>query len=90
MVDALGVAKGVKYSTKYLPVEEAVAKEKELKEAGDELGEVMWSIRPLIASGYGVADGAPGSSLDNELFDFKPESMEEAFSRLFKNEYQTQ
>lgn len=60
-----------------MPVEEAVAKEKQAKQIGDELGEVMWSIRPLVASGFGVADGAPGSKLDNGLFDFVLETMEE-------------
>ena len=42
----------------YLPAEEAATKEKQAKLNGDELGEVMWSFRPLIASGFGVADGA--------------------------------
>ena len=83
LVDALGAAKGVKYTTHYLPVEEAHAKEELAKKHGDELGEMMWSIRPLVASGYGVADGAPGSNLDNELFDFKPETVEETLNRLF-------
>ena len=45
LVDALGAAKGVKYATHYLPVEEAVAKEKQAKQDGDELGEVMWSSK---------------------------------------------
>ena len=62
LVDALGAAKGVKYTTHYLPVEEARAKEELAKKDGDELREMMWSIRPLVASGYGVADGAPGSA----------------------------
>jgi hypothetical protein len=83
LVDALGATKGVKYTTHYLPIEEAAEKEIEAKESGDELGEVMWSIRPLVASGYGVADGAPGSGLDNELFDFTPETMEDTLRRLF-------
>jgi hypothetical protein len=84
LVNALGAAKGVKYTTHYLPPEEAVTKEKQAKREGDELGEVMWSIRPLVASGFGVADGAPGSKLDNGLFDFVPETMEETLERLFK------
>lgn len=84
LVDALGAAKGVKYETRYLPVEEAVEIEKQARSDGDELGEVVWSIRPLVASGYGVADGVPGSKLDNELFDFTPETMEETLVRLFK------
>ena len=83
-MDALGAAKGVLYKTHYSPVEEAVEKQRQAKRDGDELGEVMWSIRPLVASGYGVADGAPGSTLDNGLFDFVPETMEETLARLFR------
>jgi hypothetical protein len=84
LVDALGAAKGVSYATHYLPVEEAIEKQQQAKKDGDELGEVMWSIRPLVASGYGVADGAPGSTLDNGLFDFEPETMEETLARLLR------
>ncbi|KAG0650032.1 hypothetical protein D0Z07_3871 [Hyphodiscus hymeniophilus] len=84
LVDALGAAKGVKYKSHYLPIEKAVEKQKQAKENGDELGEVMWSIRPLVASGFGIADGAAGSKLDNDLFDFVPETMEETFTRLFR------
>ena len=84
LVDALGASKGVKYKVHYLPVEEAIEKQRQAKAQGDELGEMMWSIRPLIASGYGVADGSRGANIDNGLFDFIPETMEETFARLFK------
>jgi hypothetical protein len=84
LVDALGKAKGVTYTTKHFSVEEAAMKEERAKLEGGEIGEMMWSIRPLIASGLGVTDGVPGSKLDNELFDFTPETMVETFDRLYK------
>jgi hypothetical protein len=83
LVDSLGTAKGVKYKVQYLPPSEAAAKEEEARQSGNELREMMWSIRPLVASGYGVADGI-GTSLDNGLFDFTPETMDETFKRVYK------
>jgi len=84
LVVALGKSKGVKNTTKYLLVEEAAVKEEKAKLAGDEIGEMMWSIRPLIASVFGVADGVLGSKLNNELFDFTPKTMVETFDRFYK------
>ena len=83
LVDTLGAAKGVKYSVHYRDPAEAAAEEERARLNGDALGELMWSIRPLIASGYGVADGAPESMLDIAQFDFEPESVEKTFKRLY-------
>jgi hypothetical protein len=44
---------------------------------------MMWSIGPLIASGADVADGE-GKDLDNSIFSFRPETMEETFKRVYK------
>jgi hypothetical protein len=44
---------------------------------------MMWSIRPLIGSGFGIADG-DGAKLDNDLFDFLPETLEETFKRVYE------
>jgi hypothetical protein len=82
LVDALGTAKGVKYKVHYLPPAEAAVNEEQARLAGNELSEMMWSIRPLVASGFGVADGA-GSMLDNGLFDFTPETIDETFRRVY-------
>lgn len=57
LVDALGAARGVQYQTQYLDPTEASVKQDQARLAGDEEAEMMWSIRPLIASGFGVADG---------------------------------
>lgn len=59
-------------------------KEEQAKLEGDEIGEMMWFISSLIASGFRAADGVLGSKLDNEQFDFTPETMEETFDRLYK------
>ena len=83
LVDALGAARGVKYKVHYLHPEEAAVKQEQARLAGDDLSEMMWSIKPLVASGFGIADGA-GSKLDNGLFDFKPESMQDTFERVYK------
>ena len=82
-MNALGAAKGVKYDVKYLPPSEAAIKEEKARIEGDEASEMMWSIRPLIASGFGIADGAQGSKLNNDTFDFKPETMDETFRRVY-------
>lgn len=82
LVDALGAARGVKYETKYLDPAEAKEKEEQARLAGDEGAEVQWSIRPLIASGFGAADGE-GKGLDNALFDFRRETVEETFKRVY-------
>jgi hypothetical protein len=82
LVDALGAASGVKYETKYLDPAEAKEKEEQARLDGDEGAEMQWSIRPLIASGFGVADGE-GQGLDNALFDFRPETVEETFKRVY-------
>jgi hypothetical protein len=82
LVDALGAARGVKYETQYLEPVEAAKKQEKARLAGDEETEMMWSVRPLIASGFGIADGE-GQKLDNGLFDFKPETMQETFKRVY-------
>jgi hypothetical protein len=82
LVDALGAAKGVNYETQYLDPKGAAAKQEEARLAGDEQGEMMWSIRPLIASGFGIADGN-SAKVDNELFDFTPETLQETFKRIY-------
>jgi hypothetical protein len=82
LVDALGAARRVKYETQYLDPTEVKEKEEQARLAGDEGAEMQCSIRPLIASRFGVADGE-GKGLDNAIFDFKPETLEETFKRVY-------
>jgi NmrA-like family len=81
LVDALSKASGHEYKVAYLDPAGAAEKQEQARLAGDELGEMMWSIRPLVASGYGVADG--NGELDNRLFDWRPETVEETFQRVY-------
>jgi len=81
LVDALSKARGRDYKVTYLDPAETAEKQEQARLAGNELGEMMWSVRPLVASGYGVADGT--GKLDNDLFDFRPETAEEAFQRVY-------
>ena len=73
----------MKYTIQYRDPSEAAAKEENARLKGDEVAEMMWSIRPLLASGFGVADGVLNPTLNNELFDFTPESMEMTFKRIY-------
>ena len=84
LVAALGKARGTSYQATYLDPAVAAAKEDEARRGGDEVGEIMWSIRPLVASGFGVAVAdADGRGLDNRLFGFRPETVEETFRRVY-------
>jgi hypothetical protein len=83
LVDALGAARGVRYERQDQDLAEAGLREEQARIAGDEEAEMMWSIRPLIASGFGVADGE-GKGLDSGLFGFTPETAEETFQRMYK------
>jgi hypothetical protein len=47
--DALSKARGRDYKVTYLDPAEAAEKQEQARLAGDELGEMMWSIRPLVA-----------------------------------------
>ncbi len=86
IVDALGSAKGIKYQVQYRDPAEAAENEEQARENGETSLEMQWSIRPLLASGYGVADGETGSNLDNHLFDFEPDSMDATFKRISSDE----
>jgi hypothetical protein len=79
LIDVLGEVEGQKYKTTYLPVDEALEKQKKARNAEDEEAEMGWSLRTLGASGYGIVPGP----LDNARFDFKPESVRETFERVF-------
>lgn len=83
IVDALCIARGSKYVVYCRDPAEAAAKEEKASLDGDDVGEMLLSIRALLASGSGVADGVPASRLDNGLFDFLPESTETTFGRLY-------
>jgi hypothetical protein len=79
LIDALGEAQGKKYDCEYLDPAEAKRKGLEAKEKGDGRRDMMWSVKPLAASGFGVVVGG----VDNERFSFRPETVREAFERVY-------
>ena len=81
LVEALQDARGVKYEITYLDTAVAIAKQEEARLAGHDVQEMICSIKSLLASGYGVADGT--GELDNHLFDVKPEQPVGTFERIF-------
>jgi hypothetical protein len=78
-MDTIGEVEGVKYKTSYLPVVEALAEQDKARKAGDEESEMFWSLRSQGASGNAVV----GEPLDNDKFDFKPETARETFQRAY-------
>lgn len=81
LIAALEVARGRKYHVTYIDIKEAQEKQEEARLIGDDLQEMMFSIKGLLTSGYGVADGA--GALNNQLFTFKPEQPLQTFQRVF-------
>jgi NmrA-like family len=81
LVAEMEKAKGVKYTITYAEAEEVAAKQEEARVAGEDWPQMKYSIMPLVASGYGVADGV--GELDNHLFDFVPETSAQTFARVF-------
>jgi hypothetical protein len=82
LADTLGGIQGAMYTHHYLDPAEAHKKEEGAREAGDfggEMGWTGWSAKPLAASGYSIV----GSPLDNDLFDFKPETVKETLQRVY-------
>lgn len=78
-IDDLGEVQGAKYKCTYLDPAEAAAKQDEARKSGDEVAELIWSVKPLAASGNGIVPG----QLDNDKFSFRPESVKETFKRVY-------
>jgi len=84
LIEQLELARGAKYQVTWADVDEAREKEEEARTKGEDWPEMMYSIKTLLASGYGVADGV--GALDNHLFAFKPETPRETYERVFKED----
>ncbi|OAP60956.1 hypothetical protein AYL99_05958 [Fonsecaea erecta] len=82
LIGELEQVRKVKYQVTWEDVSVATDLEEQARANEDDLSEMMYSIKTLLASGYGVADGV--GKLDNRLFDFKPETPQETFTRVFK------
>ncbi|KIV79332.1 hypothetical protein PV11_06898 [Exophiala sideris] len=83
LIAELEIARVVKYAVTWVDVNEAKVKEEQARLKEDDLGEMMFSIKTLLASGHGVADGV--GRLDNHLFDFQPEIPRQTFARVFED-----
>ena len=83
LIAALQEARGKEYTFEYVGTEVARAKQEEARINGDDLQEMMYSIKSLLASGFGVADGV--GDLDNCAFDIQPEQPEQTFRRVFND-----
>jgi hypothetical protein len=81
LIAILQDVRGHKYEVTYLDPKEAIDKQEEARLRGDDDSEMMYSIKTLLASGFGVADGA--GELNNKQFDFKPEHPRATLRRVF-------
>jgi hypothetical protein len=81
LIGELEKARNVKYRVSWVDVEEAREREEQARVTSDDSSEMMFSIKTLLASGHGVADGV--GELDNRLFDFQPETPRETFGRVY-------
>jgi hypothetical protein len=81
LIGQLEEVRGTKYKIEWVDPEEAVRLEEDARVKGDDWGEMVYSIKRLLASGYGVADGV--GKLDNDKFDFEPEKPADSFKRVF-------
>ena len=77
-------ARGVRYQITYLNPDDAAEKQEQARSAGDEMMEMAYSVQPLLAGGLGLTDGVRGTTLDNDKFEFVPESTEATFARMYQ------
>ena len=80
-IDALGEAQGAEYKHEYLDPADAKVKEIQARHDHEAIDEMLWSIKPLVASGFGRVPGR----IDNGLFSFKAETARETFRRVYGN-----
>jgi len=81
LINTLGEAQGKKYDCEYLDPADAKRRELEAKAKGDDKGEMMWSVKPLITSGFGIV---VGGGVDNDRFSFRPETVKQTFERVYR------
>lgn len=79
LMDTLARVQGVSYSYEFRDPAEMLEKQIEAWQQDDEDKEYQWALMTLAATGCTQV----GEKLDNELFGFVPETVEETFVRLF-------
>jgi hypothetical protein len=80
LVALLEEIQGVKYQVTYIDPQEAAKKQEEARLRGDEEGEILWAGKTIGPSGK-VAVPLP---LDNDKFQFKPETLKETLQQVLK------
>ncbi|KAF2428298.1 NAD(P)-binding protein [Tothia fuscella] len=78
LMDLLAEIQGVQYTINYQSPKPAIENEKAAFVVGDVNAQLAWSAKPLAASGLSNLD-----SLDNDFFDFVPETPRETFTKMF-------
>ena len=81
LIAILEDVRGRKYEVTYLDPQNAIDRQEEARLRGDDDSEMMYSIRALLASGFGVADGV--GELNNKQFDVEPEHPRDILRRVF-------
>ena len=74
--------RGAKYQITWVDTKDAQEWEEQTRVKEDDWLEMQYSIKPLLAGGYGIADGV--GKLDNDMFDFKPETPKETSERALR------
>jgi hypothetical protein len=81
LIGELEKERRVSYDITWADVSEAKKLEEQARVNEQDWPEMQYSIKTLLASGFGVADGV--GKLNNDLFDFTPETPRETFARVF-------
>ncbi|KAF8195205.1 hypothetical protein K438DRAFT_1906563 [Mycena galopus ATCC 62051] len=80
LIALLEEVQGVKYKATFIDPQEAANKQEEARQRGDEEGELMWAGKTLGPAGRVVIP----LPLDNDKFDFKPESLRAILEQVLK------
>ncbi|KAJ7759460.1 hypothetical protein DFH07DRAFT_919061 [Mycena maculata] len=80
VIAVLEEIQGVKYKMTFIDLQEAAKKQEKARKCGDEVEEIMWAGRTLGPFGKVTVPGP----LDNDKFEFTPETLKETKQRLLK------
>ncbi|CAK5274549.1 unnamed protein product, partial [Mycena citricolor] len=79
LIKTLEEVQGVSYTVSYIDPSEAAVKQEAARKRGEESEEVKWAGKTICPTGR-VTVPLP---IDNDKFDFRPESLKETLARLF-------
>ena len=81
LIAILEDVRGCKYKVAYLNPQEALTKQEDARLSGDDKLQMIYSIKALLASGFGIANGT--GELNNDQFDVNPEHPRDTLRRIF-------